>query len=107
MEDVGIIYGHFIYFMDKWYILWPNGIFYGHLVHFVVIWPIFPVLVCCTEKIWQPWFTYKFKISYVSIFVHRLSRPANEFKFVGKFDMILQHLLKLVYVFASMIVFNL
>jgi hypothetical protein len=31
-------------------ILRPNGIFYGRLVHFVVIWYIFPVLVCCTEK---------------------------------------------------------
>jgi hypothetical protein len=35
MEDVGILYDHFVY-------LWTNGIFYGHLVHFVVIWYIFP-----------------------------------------------------------------
>jgi hypothetical protein len=28
----------------------PNVIFCGRLVHFVVIWYIFPVLVCCTEK---------------------------------------------------------
>jgi hypothetical protein len=28
----------------------PSGIFYGILVPFVVIWYIFPVLLCCTEK---------------------------------------------------------
>jgi hypothetical protein len=31
-------------------VLHPNGILYGHMVHFVVIWYIYPVLVCCTEK---------------------------------------------------------
>jgi hypothetical protein len=44
MEDVGIFYGHSVYFMAIWYILWLFGIFYGYLVYFS------PVLVCCTEK---------------------------------------------------------
>jgi hypothetical protein len=33
---------------------------FSHLVYFVyftVIWCIFPFLVCCTRKIWQPWST--------------------------------------------------
>jgi hypothetical protein len=48
MEDAGMFYGTF-------------GQFYGHLVYFVAIWYILwllaiflPVLVCCTKKIWQP-----------------------------------------------------
>jgi hypothetical protein len=45
---IGIFYGRSVYFTAKWYILWPFGTFCGHLVYF------FPVLVCCTEKIWQP-----------------------------------------------------
>jgi hypothetical protein len=60
MEDVGM------------YIIWPFGLFCGHLVYFAAIWVsfkamwyifafwyIFPVLVCCTNKIWQPWTTRK------------------------------------------------
>jgi hypothetical protein len=31
------------------------GIFYGHLVYFVVILVIFSFLVCLPRKIWQPW----------------------------------------------------
>jgi hypothetical protein len=38
MEDVGIFYGHLIYFTDIWNILWPFGIFYGHLVYFSPFW---------------------------------------------------------------------
>jgi hypothetical protein len=37
-----------------WYILCMLGLSYGHLVYFMVIWYIFPVLVFCTTKIWQP-----------------------------------------------------
>jgi hypothetical protein len=33
MEDVGIFYGHLVYFMDIWSILWTFGLFYGHLVY--------------------------------------------------------------------------
>jgi hypothetical protein len=43
MEDVSI-------FMEILSILQPNGTSYGHLVHCVVIWYIFTVLVCCTQK---------------------------------------------------------
>jgi hypothetical protein len=35
VEDVGIFYGHFVFFR-------PNGIFCGLLVHFEVIWYIYP-----------------------------------------------------------------
>jgi hypothetical protein len=44
MEDVGILYGHLVYFTAIWYILCTFGLFYSHLVYF------FPVLVCCTKK---------------------------------------------------------
>jgi hypothetical protein len=50
MENIGIFYGHLVYFTLIWYILCPFGIFYGHLVYFVVIWTIFPVLVRCSKK---------------------------------------------------------
>jgi hypothetical protein len=65
MEDVGGVfcghlvhfYGHLVYFMAIWYILWPFGPFYGQLVFFMAIWYIlwlfgilFPVLVCCHKK---------------------------------------------------------
>jgi hypothetical protein len=36
-------WGRFVYFMAKWYILWPSGKFGTFL----------PILVRCTEKIWQ------------------------------------------------------
>jgi hypothetical protein len=43
-----------VYFMAIWYILF-------HLVHFMTIWYTFtrlgmsfPVVKCCTKKIWQP-----------------------------------------------------
>jgi hypothetical protein len=32
MVDVGIFYGHLVYFTAIWYILQPLGIFYSHLV---------------------------------------------------------------------------
>jgi hypothetical protein len=41
MEDFGIFYGHLVYFMVIWYILWSYGLFCGNLVHFLVIWFIF------------------------------------------------------------------
>jgi hypothetical protein len=39
-----------VLFVSIWSILRPNGLFYGPLVHFVLIWNIFTVLICCTEK---------------------------------------------------------
>jgi hypothetical protein len=32
MEDIGIFYGHLVYFTAIWYTLLPFGIFYGYLV---------------------------------------------------------------------------
>jgi hypothetical protein len=38
-----LFYGHLVYFVVIWYILWPFGIgICGHLVHLMVIWYIFP-----------------------------------------------------------------
>jgi hypothetical protein len=34
MGEVGIFYGHFVYFTDIWYNLWPFGEFVGYLVYF-------------------------------------------------------------------------
>jgi hypothetical protein len=48
MEDVGIFYRQFFYFTAIWYTLRTLCIFCGNLV-------FFPVLVCCTNKIWQLW----------------------------------------------------
>jgi hypothetical protein len=41
MENVGIFHSHFVYFTAIGNIMRPFGTF-------------FPVLVCCTKKIWQP-----------------------------------------------------
>jgi hypothetical protein len=39
MEDVGVFYGHLVYFTAIWSILRPFGLFYGHLVCiFLPIW---------------------------------------------------------------------
>jgi hypothetical protein len=56
MQDVGVFYGHLVYFMDIWYILQLFDIFYGHLLYFVVcsfvhfsqFWYFVPI------NIWQP-----------------------------------------------------
>jgi hypothetical protein len=66
MEEVGIFYGHLVYFTVNWYIyghllyfvaiwhiLWPFGIFYGrlvyifcgHLVYFTDKWYIYFVVI--------------------------------------------------------------
>jgi hypothetical protein len=34
MEDIGVLYGHVIYFMAIWYILRPFGKLHSYLVHF-------------------------------------------------------------------------
>jgi hypothetical protein len=47
MEDVGILYGHLVYFTAIWSILRPFGIFYGYLVHFLMFRYVVP------RKIWQ------------------------------------------------------
>jgi hypothetical protein len=81
MEGLGIFYGHLVNFMDIWSYSWTFGQLYGYLANFMDIWSIlwildnsmdiwsilwifgifcgnmlytFPVLVCCTKKIWQP-----------------------------------------------------
>jgi hypothetical protein len=40
MEDVGVYYGHLVYFVAIWDISWLFGTFCGHLVYFVAIWDI-------------------------------------------------------------------
>jgi hypothetical protein len=55
MEDVGIFFGHLVYFTAIWYIVWPFGILCGHLVNFTVIWYIFPHFgMLCHEKSGNP-----------------------------------------------------
>jgi hypothetical protein len=49
MEDVGIVYGHLVYFMAIWSILFPFGMFYGHFGRFFSCWYV------VSRKIWQPW----------------------------------------------------
>jgi hypothetical protein len=68
MEDAGIFYDRFVYFVSIWSILCPFGLFCGHLVilwtfgNFVDIWYIlwlvsifFPFWYVVPIKIWQPW----------------------------------------------------
>jgi hypothetical protein len=38
--NLGKFYGHLVYFMAIWSILWSFGLFYGYLVYFMVIWYI-------------------------------------------------------------------
>jgi hypothetical protein len=40
IEDVGILYGHLVFFAATWYIYWAFGLFYGHLVYLLNIWSI-------------------------------------------------------------------
>jgi hypothetical protein len=49
MEDIGILYGHFVHFTVFCYILWAFGIVRGNLVYFSPFWYFVP------RKIWQPW----------------------------------------------------
>jgi hypothetical protein len=63
MEDVGIFYGHFVYFTAKWYILWPLGTFCDIFVYF------FPLLVSFTEK-----YLATLPVSVVLTFLHFFAR---------------------------------
>jgi hypothetical protein len=55
MGHVSLFYGHLVYFMAIWCILWPSGIFCGHLVYFVIIWCIFPRFgMFCKNKSGNP-----------------------------------------------------
>jgi hypothetical protein len=38
MEDVGMFYGHLVYFVVIWSILWSFGIFYDHLEYIFPFW---------------------------------------------------------------------
>jgi hypothetical protein len=49
MENVGIFYGHLVYFAGIWQILLPFGKVCCHLVYFFPFWYVLP------RKIWQPW----------------------------------------------------
>jgi hypothetical protein len=43
MEDVGILYGHLVFFTPIWHI-------FSFLVYFKVIWYVLPVLVSCSKN---------------------------------------------------------
>jgi hypothetical protein len=50
-----------VIFTVVWSTLLLFGILCSNLVYFMFIWYIFfPILVCCTKKIWQPWFWTRF-----------------------------------------------
>jgi hypothetical protein len=48
MEDVGIFYGHLVYFTAIWNILWTFGVIVGNLEYFPPFWYDAP------RKIWLP-----------------------------------------------------
>jgi hypothetical protein len=49
MDDVGMLYVPLGIFYGQLYILWQFGTF-------LVMWYMFfPIFVCCTNNIWQPW----------------------------------------------------
>jgi hypothetical protein len=53
---IGMFCGPLIYFMGHWYILWQFGIFYGNLVYFMghLVY-FFPFWYAAPRKIWQSW----------------------------------------------------
>jgi hypothetical protein len=64
-EDVGIFYGHFVYFTSERYI-------FGHSVHFVVIWYIFPSFcMLYREKSGNPASDGIFKLRFELLFKKR------------------------------------
>jgi hypothetical protein len=71
MEDLGLFYGHLVYFTAICYILLQFCIVYGNLVH------IFPVLVCCSRKNLA---TLR-SASFNSNFVFRLEISDNQLEF--------------------------
>jgi hypothetical protein len=48
MKEVGIFYGHLVYFTAHCYILLTFGTICGNLVYFNTFWNVLP------RKIWQP-----------------------------------------------------
>jgi hypothetical protein len=53
MEDVGLFYGHLVYVVDIWSMLWPFGICCGHSVYVVTIWyMLWPFGICCGHLIY-------------------------------------------------------
>jgi hypothetical protein len=60
MDDVGIFYGHVVYFVDNWYILWKIRFILWSFDNFFPFWYVVP------RKIWQPLFALKIltKISF-------------------------------------------
>jgi hypothetical protein len=74
-DDVGIFYGHLVYFAAIWYTLCTFGIFSGYWVYFPPFWYIVP------RKIWQPWFWC----------VRNLTKERKKKKFpVGKTETIIE-----------------
>jgi hypothetical protein len=68
---LGIFYGHLVYFVAIWYILWSFGIFCGHLVYFVAIWYIlWPFGIFCGQLVY--FFTFLYIFSRFGIFFHVL-----------------------------------
>jgi hypothetical protein len=64
-----------------WYILWPLDPIYGHLVYFVTIWYIlwlfgifFPGVVCCTKKNLATLLAWSMKVCLLST---QLEKPLN------------------------------
>jgi hypothetical protein len=53
MEDICIFYGHLVYFVSIWYILWSFGMYMYFMYIWYSLWSFgtwFLVLVCCTKK---------------------------------------------------------
>jgi hypothetical protein len=47
---VYLSYGHLVYLIVLWYILWPFGLYYGHFVHLMAFGSNSPGLVCCAKN---------------------------------------------------------
>jgi hypothetical protein len=86
MEDVGIFYGHLVYFVVMWYILLSLGKFCGYLVYFFSFWYFLP------RKIWQPlwrrsaalslslaFFAYLSQCIYIFSLTTRISKKHDSF----------------------------
>jgi hypothetical protein len=71
MVNLAIINGHLENLVAIWYT-------FGPVVYFAVIWYIFPILVCLTKKIWQPWLRIvegNIQINLKNTLVHNQVKP--------------------------------
>jgi hypothetical protein len=83
MANVSIFYGHLVYFVVFWYILWPFGLifpfWYTYFSRFGIFFPFWYIV---PRKIWHPWTGIPFRICHRKIrhFEPVIAAPVCPFK---------------------------